>query len=227
MTMWFFVLAAAIDGIFGGLGAVSLAAVSYICDMVRLAKARTFTVAIATGTAAAISGLASVGNGYVIRSFGYFYSAIWLLCSVVASELIVIFFLKESLKVRTQSWTLIKVLKPFTIYYKSGPDRQSWKLLLYLIILFITHGAAVPRMSILDLFLMDQPLCWNPVELGTFQTINVILQWFIAMLAIKVLHRFCSDRTIVALGICSGVATDIIMAFANNMTLVYTGKKNI
>lgn len=110
MTMWFFVLAAAIDGIFGGLGAVSLAAVSYIADMVRLTKARTFTVAIATGTAAAISGLASVGNRYVIRSCGYFYSAIWLLCSVVTSELIIIFFLKESLNVRTQSWTLIKVV---------------------------------------------------------------------------------------------------------------------
>ena len=181
LPVWCF-LFCVVEYVGGGLYVMTTGTFAYIADTVPKER-RAVRMTILDDIILLNSAIGNVIVGYMIDSMGYFYPYLFCLVGKILALLYAIFFIPESVRkplnrshkrgrhIVKDLWNGIKLY-----IYDNGEGRrlQLNLLLLSFMIgeLISTYGTG----SILTLFEMNTPLCWNSVYIGYFEAIADVIK---------------------------------------------------
>ena len=223
LPVWCF-LFGVVEYFFGGFFLMVTGIFAYIADTFPKEKR-------ATGMAildAIILATAAVGNvvvGYLIDLMGFFIPYIFCLTSKTLTLIYAVCFVPETVRKTPENThrlcsQIFKNLQNGIKLYlvDNGTGRR---LQLNLLLLSYLIGEMISTASIITLFEMNTPLCWNSVFIGFFGAISDIIKCIAVIVAAFILKRLLSEKWPAALGIFSNLCYYLYLAFVVSTIMMF------
>lgn len=197
-----------IDGLAGSWFAILLGLFALTADMNTTKHDRTFWIYVIGCAATIMSAGANVAVGYLIGYVGYFYACLLLVSMMLASFLILIFTLQETLPVCLRPKEMgrnpflhIRRIVSFYIFDGTIRKRATFCLCLLLFVFGVANDLNIGSMD--TLYQLHRPFCWNSKEIGNYNAIRTAGTSFFGVLLLKFLQCCMSDEKIGMMGILS------------------------
>lgn len=216
-----------IEGCTGSFVATLLASFAYTSDITARGKKRSLQITVMESMLGFALGIANLALGFMIKEWGYTLPNIPALALNVSAVLVTIFLLPETRKSdpHTKSPSLGKAFyRVFHFYFtkKNGNPRDCY---LVCIASFMMGSLAfVGASGVETLYVLNEPLCWNSVQIGYFASTRALCQAVAAVLIVKLLQFCLSDVGIALVSGASKIASLLLEGFATKDAYMYVGK---
>ncbi len=180
---------------------------------------------------AILTSMAALGNlivGWMIDQLGYFYPYVFCLVGKIIALVYAVFFIPETVRKSPETNTrkcsdfferLSAGVKLFIV--DDGKGRRGQ--LIMLMGSYIIAGI-ISTMSILTLYEMNAPLCWDSLLIGYFGAISDISMCFAMVLVAILLTRWISDKWLVVLGMVSNISYYAYLALVSSTVMMFICK---
>ncbi|KAK3601530.1 hypothetical protein CHS0354_027672 [Potamilus streckersoni] len=212
-----------IDGCAGGSFSFLAGTFSYVADITKAGKTRSFAI-ISVELVSSIAGTAaSFGTGYFIAILGYFYSMILATSCICIAVLIVICGIPETCRNKlTARTTICNTLgKAIEFYVSKQYYGKRWKYAVLLISFCFVSLGGVGRASVETLYLLGAPLCWDSVKVGIFGSVKKGAESILGVLISPLLLKCMSSEMLTILGLVSTTASMVLEGLAKTETVFY------
>ncbi len=192
----FLLLGGLVEGASGGIITILVACNAYIADMTSHDK-RVRRMTIADVCFGLVGSASAIAIGYAIKYIGFLNSMVIIIGTLLINLVYVIFFVPESVK-RSKNNTgpvsFSLVSKTMTVFTKVERTDRRWKLVFGLFTsILVNIAVGTTRGRLLDLYVMNTPLCWGPVLLGYYHGINSWIKEFFNMVLVLSLMRYLKE----------------------------------
>ena len=223
LPVWCFLLGV-VEYLGGGFYVIITGAFAYLADTVpkeKRAMRMTILDAIILGNAA----LGNVIVGYMIDIMGFFYPYVFCLIGKMLTLIYGVFFIPETVRNSSnesetrQRRILGNITNGIKLYiFDNGKGRR---LQLNLLLLTYVMGDLISSNTILTLFEMNTPLCWNSVYIGYFGAITDVFQCIAMIFAALFLKRFLSEKWLTVLGLVSSGCYYLYLSFVISTAMMF------
>ena len=237
LDLHFLILSAGLRGLSGGMAGILTASYSYVAD---ISSKRWLTIRLGVlESMNFIAGSLSLIIGGVLIHYSncqFDVTAILSLACVVAALPYVLIALPESLerderkgvreereKARSRTLGPKALLRGFQIFF--GKHYSRCKLWLCLFIMFITVANISGTTSVIILYLLRDPLHWNPLQIGAFLGSNEFVHGLGLIVLLPILvHCGTKDSIIVVLSVFLTCMMDACLGLATKTWQVFVGE---
>lgn len=235
LNLHYFVLSSALRALTGGLTGLLTTSHSYIAD---ISSKKWLTLRLGILEAVWFIG-SSLGIGvvgvWIHFTRCHFLPVSWLLLAT-STVLIpyLIFFVQESLnhqqtmlqRQRLLSTGPKSLLVGFKVFFARSP--VLWKLWFSLATLCITVINQIGGLTIITLFLLHEPLEWNPALIGAYLVAGELIRGLSLIIILPIMVA-CSlpDPLIALLGVSVACVTNVGMGFVSQTWQMFVGKCRI
>ena len=226
LSVYFF-FAEPVTYFFGNFNSIFMAAFAYISDIVpseKLSFRMTIVDVVAIGNAA----VANLFVGYWIKAQGFLWPMVFVAGGKVLALIYAVLFIPETVKNPNQgdgNQNKMRLKDFFTglrlIYKDNGTGRCS-KINLLLAALII--GSLISAYSILILFQLNDPLCWDSVYIGYFSSSSMLIKCLSMLFAAGVLKKYMSDQWLLFMALVSTCLQYTFLIFATNIIIMFIGE---
>ncbi|XP_041373124.1 proton-coupled folate transporter-like [Gigantopelta aegis] len=229
-SLYYLVLGNAIEGLLGAYGGAMVAIFGMVADVTPENHARSFRM---TTVGAVLSLSASLGNGVsgvLIEGVGYVVIGIILTVVGVINVLYVECCLPETFTASssaaaastTQRVPFIESVKrSFTFYFRDTLDKRRSKMILCFLSFFLLVGFFLVNLTTLTLYLLNKPFCWTKIHITVFGALWQLVSWSVILVFTRTLRHAVADVGMMLIACVSGLASQVMMAFASVDGLVY------
>ncbi|XP_068600901.1 lysosomal proton-coupled steroid conjugate and bile acid symporter SLC46A3 [Brachionichthys hirsutus] len=223
-----------VNSLFGGMGAFMGGCFAYVTDLCTGERQKTLRIAGVDMMIGLLSGAASLSTGYFLRAAGFNWPLVTsVLCQCVVL-LYVIFILEETVTkapadaVDLDGSARSSVLKHiiFGIYemFAGATRRSRTRLALLLLIITSLVFALFGGSSVLTLFELSEPLCWNAVLIGYGAALSSTL--FLASFLGLSAFMYCGvpQLLIILIGMLSVLSSMVLLAFTKTTLLMFIAR---
>ena len=221
----------AFAGLGGGFYCLMCGAYSYVSDTTG-SKHRTLRMALVMLPSTFAMGGAELGIGYWIKASGYFYPTIFVAGIYVVTILYIVFLVpetvhkEETMKNTDKLLSLKIIIDGFKVLTRGKETRRPLKLALLLSI-FAIWGLDMGRESVMTLFELDAPLCWDSVMIGYFSCIFMISIGLGGIIMVVLLQRCLPDIWMLAFAGGVYLLANIYRFFVRTTLMMYLSKSLI
>ena len=223
LPIYVLLIAAAVEGMSGGIAVFLMGAFSYISD-VTTPEQRSLRIIILEVCLGLSSTISYIGSGYLINGLGYLGTTISL-HMILVFTLFVTFFLPETLATddSVKFFTFKHFLRTFNVYFVNDGTGRRMCLLSTVIFLILFCPAALGCNDVEILFMLASPLCWNSVMIGYFKGLYYLVLSIGAILLTKLAQPRCGDLPLVMIGCASAVFHCVYWAYAHTSLMMFIG----
>nr|KAG5703644.1 hypothetical protein BaRGS_002518 [Batillaria attramentaria] len=157
------------------------------------------------------------------RTMGYFYPSLAACLLNLACILIIAVLLPETLpRDRKRFVSPLASFKHLigTFIARDNAYRQAL-LLLSLVAFLISTLPTMSVSSVENLFFMNEPFCWDAIQIGIFGTIWDGSSLVASLTIIKILQKILSTPLLIIVGSLSETGEMVVLGFARNRLMVY------
>lgn len=191
LSVNFFYLGQAIDGICGSVFAVLIASFSISADISVGKSNRIIWIVVLLISSEVIISSTSIVTGYLVDILGFSVALIFLICPTILALLLIIFLMPETgpgtdaTKHQNQNicTLLVRIVRMYT---SEGNFRHRMSLFLCLILFFLVAFNILTISSIDTLYQMHEPFCWDATLIGYYGAARNAGQALLAGLLLKV-----------------------------------------
>lgn len=226
-TFYYVIGIYALDGLFGSSYALYIVSYCYVSDITSSNNQRVIAIVFIQSVVMATTVISSVLTGYMVEtwSLGYLKTA---LISVLVSFIgffILAFIVPETLveKHRRKREPTTFICKwSFDFYLRNDTNEMIvCYILLLLAFAFSELSGTVNRAAIETLYLLGQPFCWGPSEIGLFQMTRHAAQGILGLGSLKLFQKLMSNEAISIFSCFSTIASFFVEAYATSTTVIY------
>lgn len=226
LSLYYLFVGYLIEGLSGYYYAALLATYAYSSDITPPTTSRTRLVIIVQMGKYFSRAIAEVCTGVLIKSAGFIYPGLILVGSMLLNILIIIVLLPEtverkSIQQRKSLCQHVKVVVNFVVKKDNPGNAPRGCYILGALAFSVYYLGVVGEDGVDKLYYMDSPLCWNSLQIGYFEAARRLSGPAGTLVLVWGMQRFFTDETIVQLLGLSGVAREVIMAFAANTLMLY------
>lgn len=226
LSLWVIIVGSVCYGLTGGPGAFISSSSSYIADITNPGPGRTFRLTVSLSSASAIAGFLAYFYGQIIHIYGHLHAAYILLFLNAIDLLFVMFILKESLPSdglkNKREFSLNQIFSPVLLYVKDTEKKRRLQLIIMLAIFFLSHATTIARITFLNLYLLNSPLCFDAIAMGMFVTVTNIGLNFITLPILKLCQFFFPDTLTIIFNLMTAIVGNLLLSTANTSSQVYT-----
>ncbi|XP_029555268.1 solute carrier family 46 member 3 isoform X2 [Salmo trutta] len=225
LNLYLLIVASFVSALFGGSGTFLGGCFSYIADLCEDGQQKTLRMAGVDMVIGLLSGVASLSTGYFLRAAGFnwpFFTSALFLCF---NLLYAVFVLEETLQ-RPLDGSLRRTAMHQLAYgvYQlfAGASRRRQVLLILLLLLFGSFSFAnMGGLSMITLYELNQPLCWNEILIGYGSALSMTV-FLTSFVGVTVFSR-CGvpNLVIILIGILSVMAGMTLVAFAKTTLMMF------
>ncbi|XP_064617023.1 lysosomal proton-coupled steroid conjugate and bile acid symporter SLC46A3-like [Liolophura sinensis] len=213
-----------IEGCTGSFVATLLASFAYTSDITARGKKRSLQITIMESMLGIALGISNLTLGFMIKEWGYTVPNIPALVMNISAGLVTVFLLPETRKSGpySKSPSLGKAFyRVFHFYFstKNGNPRDCY--LISIATFAMASLAFVGASGVETLYVLNEPFCWNSVQIGYFATTRALCQAFAAVLIVKLLQFCLSDVGIALVSGACKVASLLLEGFATKDAYMY------
>ena len=191
--MWTWIIAGLSEGITGGTFTVLSVGFAYVIDVTSLEN-RSRNILILELCTGLGSILAYVGTGYMIDAWGYGAPIGACLVIYILSLLYTLFLLPESKTVLQDAklFSLEHYKQAVRIFRPSITPRKT-RVAIYggLLILFLAALSSSGGEGILNFYMLNYPICWDPVTISLYKTSDYLIQAIGAIIFMRYSYLLC------------------------------------
>ena len=206
LPVWCF-LFCVVEYFFGGFYLIITGCFAYLADTVPEEK-RASRMAILDAIILATAAVGSVLVGYLIDLLGYFIPYAFCLVGKLATLVYTLFFIPET--VRKPPGGSVRLSQVFQ-KIKSGikiclvDNGKGRRVSINLLLLTYLIAEVMSTSSVMTLFEMNTPLCWNSVLIGYFGAASDVIKGIAMVVAAFVLKRWFSEKWLAVFGLFSSL----------------------
>ncbi|KAK6186679.1 hypothetical protein SNE40_005964 [Patella caerulea] len=224
MNLNYIFLACGIDGLFGSYYAVLVAMFSYSADITVPGNSRTIAIAVLEGCLAIAASLAQLAAGYLIKSTGFFYPMVMVVCISALDLVIVFFLLPETVKGKAEKSPLKSIKRVFGFYFTEGSGIKRCAYLTALGVFFFSVVTMLGRSSLETIYQLGVPFCWDSIKIGYYGAVSLTTSFICGILVLKILQKFLREEIISIISCLSAIAGFLLEGMADTSLLMYLGK---
>uniref|UniRef100_A0A3P9IAY9 Solute carrier family 46 member 3 n=1 Tax=Oryzias latipes TaxID=8090 RepID=A0A3P9IAY9_ORYLA len=219
-----------LSSLFGGLGTFLGGCFAYIADLCKNERQRTLRMAGVDMMIGLLSGVAAISTGYFLRAAGFNWPFLTSLLCQCLTLLYAIFILEETVKAPNEGDIFDESTRRNALKYMvcgvyqtfSGLSSKCKILLALMMFIFTSFSFAyVGGISLVTLYELNEPLCWNEVLIGYGSALSTTV--FLTSFAGVAALTYCRvpQLLIILLGILSVASGMILMSFAKTTVLMF------
>ncbi|KAK7492505.1 hypothetical protein BaRGS_00016171, partial [Batillaria attramentaria] len=212
-----------VDGLCGSLSGVLLGLYLYTSDITPTASQRTVGLAI-TETAIGMGQTAlNVVGGVFMEDTGYFYPSLVACLLILVCILIITVLLPETLpQDRKRFVSPLTSLRHFAGTFRSrdNPYRQAM-LAMGLLAFLLATVPNVTLATVMNLYFMDQPICWDAIHIGIYMTVFDGSSLIVSLATINLLQKIFSTPLLAAIGALSEAGELVMLGLVHTDLLIY------
>ncbi|KAK9536566.1 hypothetical protein VZT92_006339 [Zoarces viviparus] len=231
LNIYLLIVASLLSSPFGGLATFLGGCFAYIADLCDDDRQKTLRMAGVDMMIGLLSGVASISTGYFLRAAGFNWP---FLTSALFQGLIllyVIFILEETVTKAPADSVILdgspqrSAMKQtiYGVYYMFERANRRSKTTLFLLILIFTSFcfAYVGGSSLVTLYELNKPLCWNEILIGYGSALSSTV--FLVSFAGVSAFTYCGvpQLLIVLMGILSVISGMVMLPFAKTTFLMF------
>ena len=223
LPVWCF-LFGVVESFFGGFYTLITGTFAYLADIVPEEK-RAMRMAILDAVILGTAAVGSVTIGYLIDIMGYFIPYVFCLVGKLVTLMYVLFFVPETVRktpnesMKTFRQILKNIKNGIQLHIVDNGTGRCMKINLLLVTYLI--AGLISTLSIMTLFELNTPLCWNSVLIGYFGAASDVIKCIAMVVAAFVLKRWFSEKWLAVLGIFSCVCYDVYIAFVVSTLMMF------
>ncbi|TSX58295.1 Sortilin-related receptor [Bagarius yarrelli] len=226
LNLYLLIVASIVSSFFGGIGTILGGCFSYVADLSEDGNQKMLRMAGLDMMLGLLSGVALISTGYFLHAVGFnwpfFTAAIFHLLNLIYA----VFILEESRVIDSMApadsntHTLQKLtLGIYNLFAPGNKQRNS--LLALLIIIFCSFSFAYfGGLSLVTLFELNEPLCWNEILIGYGSALSTAV-FAVSFAGVYVLSRCLSETPIIFIGMLSVFIGLAMMAFVKTTLLMF------
>ncbi|KAK3601531.1 hypothetical protein CHS0354_027673 [Potamilus streckersoni] len=213
-----------IDGMTGYTMNLYAGVFAYVSDISPYGTQRTIGIVMSEITLAVAYTIASFSSGYFIPSLGYMYSMLFSAgCSILALMQILL-CLPETIPshgARQRLSFLNTISNAVKFYVSREYIGVRWKYILLTFSLSFFWIGNLGRAGIEPLYQLGLPVCWDSKSVGNFGALRVGVQALASFFATITARRFCTEDSLVILGVVSNLGSYVLEALAQTDAQLY------
>ncbi len=219
-----------LQGVTGGFALMFSGCMSYLTDATTVHQ-RTFRIVIAEMLTFFVGGVRQLGEGYLIRYYGYllplyitFGINIFTLLYIVTPQVLIETIERGSQAGQTGFWEIGRSLKKLIAFNENG---RRWQLLLLNFLIFTVLAAATGTTTLLVLYGTAQPFCWSPETAGFASAISLLCVSVGTLVGTKLFSLCLDDYWLMQIGCLSTFLSLIGVAVAHSSLVLFIGKSRV
>ncbi|CAH1796228.1 unnamed protein product [Owenia fusiformis] len=219
----FLLIANVVHGLSGSWMIFMSSALAYVADITDESE-RTFRITLVCAILEVGGASGEIGLGYFVRNTGFAYPFLTSLAVLVLVVFYIIIFVPETVQDTTKKSTISDVYKSmYRLYFKeaTGFVKRRWKLITLLITSFIIMTPNTSPWDVLNLKMLNYPLCFNPVLLGYWAFTAIGSRGVGSMIFVKLLSIRLEDITLFVIGALCGVIYYIMVTLAYTKLMMF------
>ncbi|KAL5008581.1 hypothetical protein ScPMuIL_014162 [Solemya velum] len=223
LPLVYFIIGYVIEGGTGGFVNVFQASFSYMADITRVGKSRSFGIALLELAPAIAVVFTSLVTGYYIQAYGYIYPYITTALLTILNLALIHFGLPETvgMEIRERRKPLCQNVKNVFSFFIEKSSTGGWKYFVAICAFFLAATTVLGGTTVGTLYKLDSPFCWNPGKIGLYESVTTVLQLICAILLVKGLQRWFPEEVIGAIGSASAVVSAVLVASARSDVMLY------
>ncbi|XP_046343015.2 proton-coupled folate transporter-like [Haliotis rufescens] len=215
----------AIEGFSGGFGTMLTALFGCAADITTAGPKRALRMAIIQAVMSLGSAMGALVAGIWIEEVNFKQPLYFLIALSSACLLFTIFIFPETRRHRPQgSLTFKEHLKSFKtsiqFYTKDTPEKRRWKLIVSLMTFFTSFSVELIKATVLTLYLLATPFCWNKVQITGYTAARTIVDWVCILALTRFLARRLSEVNIAIIGCVSNMLFLVLLGIGQSSVLV-------
>ncbi|XP_060076437.1 proton-coupled folate transporter-like [Ylistrum balloti] len=226
LPMYFFVIAAGVEGLTGCRYLFSIATNASIADTTERNQTRTTALALVDVFLGIGTFAAKIGAGYMISSMGYFFPVVLTAGLNIFMVIFIIGFVPETLQRKSKKKPTFEIFKDSMsfLYDKTQiHGNKRWKFF-YCFFMFISleiSGMAVSGIS--TIYYMGFPFCWNSKSIGWYSASTSLIHTTIGAMLLKLFVKHGKDEPLAIIGLMSSISNKVVMGLASQSWMLYLG----
>uniref|UniRef100_A0A3P8XWS2 Solute carrier family 46 member 3 n=1 Tax=Esox lucius TaxID=8010 RepID=A0A3P8XWS2_ESOLU len=231
LNVYLLIVSSFVSALFGGLGTFLGGCFSYVADLCEDGQQKTLRMAGVDMVIGLLSGLASISTGYFLQAAGFNWPLFTVAILHCVNLLYAVFVLEESLKPAPDDPLGSSPLRNAVHHMACGvyqlfakASRRRNILLVLLLLLFISFAFAnIGGLSLITLYELNQPLCWNEILIGYGSALSttVFLTSFVGVMAFS--RCGVPNLAIILIGILSVMIAMTLVSFAKTTLVMFLG----
>ncbi|XP_035483105.1 solute carrier family 46 member 3 [Scophthalmus maximus] len=234
LNIYLLIVSSLLSSLFGGLGTFLGGCFAYIADLCEDGRQKTLRMAGLDMMIGLLAGVAAISAGYFLRAAGFnwpFLTSALCQCLIL---LYTIFVLEETVK-RTPSDSVTLNGPPQRSALKqmicgiydmiTGASSRCKTVLVLLMLIFTSFSFAyVGGISLVTLYVLDEPLCWTEILIGYGSALSTTV--FLISFAGVLAFTYCGvpQLIIILIGILSVVSGMVLLAFTKTTVMMFIVK---
>lgn len=229
LNLYLLIVASIVSSFFGGIGTMLGGCFSYVADLFEDGKQKMLRMAGLDMMLGLLSGVALISTGYFLRATGFNWPFLTAAMFHVLNMIYAVFILEESRVIdsvanaETNTHKLKKLTLGIYSLFAQGSRRKNCLLALLIIIFSSFSFAYFGGLSLVTLYELNEPLCWNEILIGYGSALSTAV-FAVSFLGVYVLSRCLSERPIIFIGMLSVFTGLVMMAFVKTTLLMFLGK---
>ncbi|XP_010869281.2 solute carrier family 46 member 3 [Esox lucius] len=229
LNVYLLIVSSFVSALFGGLGTFLGGCFSYVADLCEDGQQKTLRMAGVDMVIGLLSGLASISTGYFLQAAGFNWPLFTVAILHCVNLLYAVFVLEESLKPAPDDPLGSSPLRNAVHHMACGvyqlfakASRRRNILLVLLLLLFISFAFAnIGGLSLITLYELNQPLCWNEILIGYGSALSttVFLTSFVGVMAFS--RCGVPNLAIILIGILSVMIAMTLVSFAKTTLVMF------
>ncbi|KAJ8306728.1 hypothetical protein KUTeg_015769 [Tegillarca granosa] len=227
--IYYFILFYAFDGITGMWICFITISYSYVADITRKGKSRTFAIVLVELCVGLAAVSASITSGYFVRNFGFVLPLATCAGLLLIQMILLVCFLPETVQKRKNKKQISiteQAKRVFRFYLKDNPASGGyrWKFIVCILIFILVSHSVLGR-GVETLYQLNTPFCWSSVFIGWYTTITTVVQNVVGMAIAKILQNYLSELSIAIIAMLSFTSGFLLEGFASNDIELFLGKQ--
>ena len=227
--LYYFIPGYIVEGCSGQVFNVVQASYIYISDITIVGMQRSVGIVMIQFAFGLATTFPTLAVGYLLQDTNSFMIPFYISIGLLALALVMILILpetfpKKALCKRIRTSRLASLKESWGLFCSYSNVGKRWMYIVTLSVFVLTTYDFYGRQAIEDLYLLNNPFCWGPEQMGIFNALRTGLQQIASMTLVIVFKVFLSDEGIAILGCVSFGASFILEAWSSTDTMMYVGE---
>ncbi|OWF41962.1 Proton-coupled folate transporter [Mizuhopecten yessoensis] len=226
LPLYFFAIAAAVEGLSGCRYLFSIANDASIADTTDRNHNRTAAFALVDVFLGIGTFGAKIGTGYMIASMGYFFPVILTAGLNVLLALFIFSFVPETLEQKTRNKSTFDLFKDSVTFLYDRTQihgNKRWKFLYWFSIYISLEFSGMAVSGISTIYYMGFPFCWNSKNIGWYSASSSLIHTSLGAALLKLIVKHRRDEPLAIIGLLSSISDNIIIGIASQSWMLYLG----
>ncbi|XP_069100878.1 proton-coupled folate transporter-like [Argopecten irradians] len=226
LPLYFFVLAAAVEGLTGCRYLFNIARNSSIADTTERNQSRTSSFALVDVFLGIGTFAAKLGTGYMISGSGFFFPVVLTAGLNFLMVIFIISFVPETLQRKVKKKSTCDLFRDSMsfLYDKTQlHGNKRWKFLFCFSIYISMEFSAMAVSGISTIYYTGFPLCWNSKNIGWFTASSSLIHTALGAVILQLTTKKGRDEPLAILGLLSLIGDNTIIGFASQSWMLYLG----